>query len=97
MMGNVRKRVLRGAVLLSLLMAGAGALMSAGTMLQDLSTRLDTLFAVFRVASQLNVDGVSSERLMEGAINGMMSRLDPYARYTSKEERSDLVFEATGG
>lgn len=97
MMGNVRKRVLRGAVLLSLLMAGAGVLMSAGTMLQDLSTRLDTLFAVFRVASQLNVDGVSSERLMEGAINGMMSRLDPYARYTSKEERSDLVFEATGG
>lgn len=70
---------------------------SAVTPLQDLGKRLETLFTVFRVASQLNVDGVSTEKLMEGAINGMVSQLDPYARYTSKEERSDLVFEATGG
>lgn len=84
-------------MLLGLVVGGVLILTSAAMPLQDLSKRLETLFAVFRVASQLNVDGVSTEKLMEGAINGMVSQLDPYARYTSKEERSDLVFEATGG
>lgn len=93
----MRRRNVRRAMLFGLAVGGVLIFTSAAMPLQDLSKRLETLFAVFRVASQLNVDGVSTEKLMEGAINGMVSQLDPYARYTSKEERSDLVFEATGG
>lgn len=93
----MKKRILRWAIPLTLLFGSSAVFISSTAPLQDLSKRLETLFAVFRIASQLNVDGVSSEKLMKGAINGMVSQLDPYARYTSKEERSDLVFEATGG
>lgn len=93
----MRRRNVRWAAVLALTAGGVLFFTSAATPLEDLNKRLETLFTVFRVASQLNVDGVSTEKLMEGAINGMVSQLDPYARYTSKEERSDLVFEATGG
>lgn len=93
----MKKHILRRVVLLALILGGSVVLISAVTPLQNLSKQLETLFAVFRAATQLNVDGVSTEKLMEGAINGMVAQLDPYARYTSKEQHNELIYEATGG
>ncbi len=57
---------------------------------------LDIFFAFFKELNLLYVDDLDPEQLIEAAINGMLSQLDPYTSYIPAEEKKNYRFMTTG-
>jgi carboxyl-terminal processing protease len=92
----MRPRHLALAALLVALFA-AGFLAGKSPATQGASYRdLDTFVEVLDRIERNYVDPVDTDKLMKGAINGMMKRLDPFSQYLDKAEYADLKSVTTG-
>jgi carboxyl-terminal processing protease len=70
-----------------------------GALLLLLNTNYNNLGNLARVLQYINakyVDEVPTEQLVEGAINGMISTLDPYSSFQSDAERQKLLENIQG-
>lgn len=55
-----------------------------------------TFTAVYSLVKQAYVDDVDDHRLMQAAIRGLLSGLDPHSEYLGKEQLEDLTEDTTG-
>jgi carboxyl-terminal processing protease len=96
----MRKRI----VALALLLALAGSLVATSQMYGELdqsssSNNLAQLFLFNTILSYLRqgyVEELDSKTLIEGAIKGMLSKLDPHTTYMSPEEYKRLLSDTSG-
>ena len=80
--------------LLALQFLDKGSLVVAKT--SDTYKQLETFTAVLHMIDQNYVEEVDSKELIEGAINGMLSSLDPHSSYMSPEDYKELQIETQG-
>ena len=59
-------------------------------------TQLQILTSVIRLAREVYVDQVDTEKLMDGAIDGLLDELDPHSNYMSPEEAQKLQQKIQG-
>ena len=81
----------------------AGLLVSASTIGQQNSQReysetdlLDIFGQVYRATGEYYVDEVTPEQLIQGAIDGMLSQLDPHSGYEPPEQYADTREDVSG-
>lgn len=62
----------------------------------DTYQQLETFTAVLHMIDQNYVEEIDSKKLLEGAINGMLTSLDPHSSYMSPEDFKELQIETQG-
>jgi carboxyl-terminal processing protease len=82
-----------GAVFLSTLHQDVGAAPSNNS---DSYKQLDLFGDVFELVRADYVDDVSDETLIEGAINGMLTSLDPHSNYLNSKNFNDMKVQTRG-
>ncbi len=63
---------------------------------RDTYDSLETFATILAVVQKNYVENVDSEKLVEGAIGGMMTSLDPHSAYLTPEQYRDLQVETRG-
>ena len=63
---------------------------------RDTYKDLETFANVLTLIQQYYVDDVDSSKVISGAINGMLSSLDPHSAYMTPEDFKDLEEETSG-
>ncbi|PLX49628.1 MAG: peptidase S41 [Desulfobulbaceae bacterium] len=63
---------------------------------QDTYQNLETFTAILHMIQESYVEEVSAKELLEGAIKGMLSSLDPHSSYMSPDDFKDLQIETKG-
>ena len=84
---------LAGALLLTLGASGCGSLAADSTLS---ASDLALLQGAMRQVEKSYVVPVTSERLVSGALKGMLSRLDPHSDYMTEREFRELVATTSG-
>src|SRR5690554_4414494 len=62
----------------------------------DINKNIDIFNSLLRELDMFYVDSVEVNNLVQGTINNMLTRLDPYTEYYSEENMGDLQFLTTG-
>jgi C-terminal peptidase (prc) len=62
----------------------------------DINKNIDIFNSVLRELDMFYVDSVEVNNLVQGTIENMLTRLDPYTEYYSEENMGDLQFLTTG-
>src|SRR5260221_12848816 len=83
-----------GAVFLFTLHQDVGAAAPSNT--TDSYKQLDLFGDVFELVRADYVDDVSDETLIEGAINGMLTALDPHSNYLNSKNFNDMKVQTRG-
>lgn len=73
---------------------GDGAEVNAGT--NDVYKSLDIFTEVLRKVEKNYVEPQKAEKLIHGAIKGMMNELDPHSSFLTKDEHQELLLETRG-
>jgi carboxyl-terminal processing protease len=73
---------------------GDGAEVNAGT--NDVYKSLDIFTEVLRKVEKNYVEPQKAEKLIHGAIKGMMNELDPHSSFLTKDEHQELLIETRG-
>jgi carboxyl-terminal processing protease len=95
-----RKRYYISILLVSLVLGsvlffkGGGGEVGADT--RDVYRKLDIFTEVLRQIELNYVDTVDSQKLINGAIKGMVSSLDPHSAFMTKEEYQELMMDTKG-
>ncbi|MGI6573648.1 MAG: S41 family peptidase [Fermentimonas sp.] len=62
----------------------------------DINKNIDIFNSIVRELDLFYVDSIEVNQLIQGTINSMLTRLDPYTEYYSEENVSELQFMTTG-
>lgn len=62
----------------------------------DINKNIDIFNSLLRELDMFYVDSIGVNNLVQGTINNMLTRLDPYTEYYSEENMGDLQFLTTG-
>lgn len=62
----------------------------------DINKNIDIFNSVLRELDLFYVDSIEVNKLVQGTINSMLTRLDPYTEYYAEENMGDLQFLTTG-
>jgi carboxyl-terminal processing protease len=62
----------------------------------EIIKNLDIFYSLFREVDRFYVDETQPKKLIESAIEGMLSSLDPYTNYIPEEDMEDFTFMTTG-
>jgi len=62
----------------------------------DINKNIDIFNSILRELDLFYVDSIEVNNLVQGTINNMLTRLDPYTEYYSEENMGDLQFLTTG-
>ncbi len=86
--------VVFGVLVVSLVLLPQGRRIA--TAARDTYASLETFATILAVVQKNYVETVDSEKLVEGAIGGMMTSLDPHSAYLTPEQYKDLQVETRG-
>ncbi|MGI6657316.1 MAG: S41 family peptidase [Desulfobulbus sp.] len=96
----MKRLILLPLICLPLLLAPMGAVGKEagkeGNQEQILYRDLETFANILTLIQQYYVDPVDANKVITGAINGMMATLDPHSAYMSPEDFKELEEETTG-
>ncbi|MDR0385739.1 MAG: S41 family peptidase [Prevotellaceae bacterium] len=62
----------------------------------DITKNLEIFFSVLRELQNNYIDSLSTEQLVEYALEGITDHLDPYTKFVPAEEQTDFDFQTTG-
>jgi carboxyl-terminal processing protease len=62
----------------------------------DINKNIDIFNSLLRELDMFYVDSIEVNNLVQGTINNMLARLDPYTEYYAEENMGDLQFLTTG-
>jgi carboxyl-terminal processing protease len=62
----------------------------------EISKNLEIFFSLFRELTLFYVDDTKPEKLIESAVDGMLTSLDPYTTYIPEKDMDDFKFMTTG-
>src|SRR6266567_203786 len=85
-----------GAIFLFTVHQGVGAASSNTSNTSDSYKQLDLFGDVFELVRANYVDEASDESLVEGAINGMLTALDPHSNYLNSKNFNDMKVQTRG-
>ena len=85
-----------GAVVGTALIVGPLSYAVASNKSADTYKQLDLFANVFDVVRSKYVEPVTDEKLVEAAINGMLTSLDPHSSYMNEKEYGDLTTQTRG-
>lgn len=85
-----------GAVIGTALVVGPLSYAIANSKSADTYKQLDLFADVFEVVRNQYVQPVEDEKLVESAVNGMLSSLDPHSSYMNEKEYGDLTTQTRG-
>ncbi|MDA3835097.1 MAG: S41 family peptidase [Spirochaetales bacterium] len=94
-----KKRLLIAIIALTLPVLALQAFDKDGSVVaktSDTYQQLETFTAVLHMIDQNYVEEIDSKKLLEGAINGMLTSLDPHSSYMSPEDFKELQIETQG-
>ena len=95
-----RKRYYLSILLVSLVLGGVlffkGGGGEVGADTNDVYRKLDIFTEVLRQIELNYVESVDSQKLINGAIKGMVSSLDPHSAFMTKEEYQELMMDTKG-
>jgi carboxyl-terminal processing protease len=91
----IRRRLAFGALLVILFAAGWGFGWSRATA-RDRYEKLDLFVDALSKVESYYVDPVDPQKLVTGAINGMMKRLDPFSNYLDAKSNEELAVQTQG-
>jgi carboxyl-terminal processing protease len=96
-----RRRTLTGALaffaILAVLFSGGRGVTKVGAVGKDASyENLQTFTNILAIVQKNYVDDVSTEQLVEGAINGMLTSLDPHSAYLTPDLYKELQVDTKG-
>ena len=95
-----KKRIVIDIILISLLMAGillfngGRGQVKAGS--SDIYKNIEVFTEVLRQIEKNYVEPQDSQKMIYGAIKGMVQSLDPHSSFMTKEEHQDLLIETKG-
>lgn len=85
-------------LLASVLLSGAGLLAHGEPPAAKQETdELQKFFQIYRYLNRFYVDEVDAGPLIEGAVEGMLERLDPHSAYISADEMQSVDASFDGG
>src|SRR5882762_4339894 len=84
------------AVLLTVLVSGGGQAERAGAAPKESYEGLETFTNILSIIQKNYVDPVSTKQLIEGAINGMLTSLDPHSAYLTPDLYRELQVDTQG-
>ena len=87
---------LLGAVIGTALLVGPLGYTVAASKSSDTFKQLDLFADVFEVVRSQYVEPVTDDKLVDGAISGMLSALDPHSNYMNQKEFGDLSEQTRG-
>ena len=79
-----------------LLVNGHSGLVKAGTDTNEIYKNMEILTEVIRQIEKNYVEPEDAQKLIRGAIKGMVQGLDPHSSYMTKEEHQELLIETKG-
>jgi len=85
-----------GAVVGTALVVGPLSYAIASSKSADTYKQLDLFADVFEVVRNQYVQPVTDEKLVEAAVNGMLTSLDPHSSYMNEKEYGDLTTQTRG-
>ena len=85
-----------GAIIGTAVVVGPLSFAIANSKSADTYKQLDLFADVFEVVRNQYVQPVEDEKLVEAAINGMLSSLDPHSSYMNEKEYGDLTTQTRG-
>jgi carboxyl-terminal processing protease len=88
-----RSRLVLTVVIIAVLSLG---FISLGDKEFDILKNLQIFHSLFQEVDRFYVDETSPQKLIESAIDGMLSSLDPYTTYIPEEDKEDFTFMTTG-
>jgi carboxyl-terminal processing protease len=92
----IRRRIVLGVLLASLFAVGWLAGRGSASGPADLYKNLDVFVEVLQRVQQSYVDVVPADKLMDGAVRGLMHQLDPYSQYLDTKAYADLQSTTQG-
>lgn len=99
-MRNRRKSVLAGilssAVVIGIVLFGGQGLERVSAVSRDTYEGLEAFTNVLAIVQKNYVEEVTSQKLIEGAINGMLNALDPHSAYLTPELYKELQVDTEG-
>ncbi len=99
-MGVYKKRFAMSVVLISIFVASALFLNGSGREVKadtkDVYKNLEVFTEVLRQIEKNYVEPQDPQKLIYGAIKGMVQNLDPHSSFLTKEEHQDLMMETKG-
>jgi carboxyl-terminal processing protease len=83
-------------ILSSIVFTGLGVSVFAQSKDFDLSKNIDIFFTALKELQHGYVDSLSTEKLINYALDGIADNLDPYTEYIPAKDQSDFDFQLTG-
>jgi carboxyl-terminal processing protease len=83
-------------VLLAVLVAGRGGVEKVGAVPKESYEGLETFTNILAIVQKNYVDDVQTKQLIEGAINGMLTALDPHSAYLTPDLYKELQVDTKG-
>jgi carboxyl-terminal processing protease len=100
-MGMISKRTYLNTIaillligVIAFLLRGSGRIVEADT--SDVYKNIEIFTEVLREIEENYVEPQDPQKLIEGAIKGMVQSLDPHSSYMTKEEHQELMMETRG-
>jgi carboxyl-terminal processing protease len=90
------KKTITAAALTAVLLLGPAAITQAETNTSDTYRQLNLFGDVFERVRSEYVEQVTDEQLIEAAINGMLTSLDPHSSYLNKKSFQDMQVQTRG-
>src|SRR5882672_8274636 len=84
------------AILLAVLFSGGGQPARVGAAAKESYEGLETFTNILSIIQKNYVDDVQTKQLVEGAINGMLSSLDPHSAYLTPDLYKELQVDTKG-
>src|SRR5881296_3529282 len=84
------------AILVAVLFSGGGQPARVGAAAKESYEGLETFTNILSIIQKNYVDDVQTKQLIEGAINGMLSSLDPHSAYLTPDLYKELQVDTKG-
>lgn len=92
-----RKRALLVVVLLvPILLFGGGLAQTVGAVARETYENIEVFTNILAIVQKNYVDPVTTKQLIEGAVNGMLSALDPHSAYLTPDLYKELQVDTRG-
>ncbi len=93
---NPRRRLFATVVLVAAIWLAGGAVKTVGAVARESYENIEVFTNILAIVQKNYVDAVTTKQLIEGAINGMLTSLDPHSAYLTPDLYRELQVDTQG-
>jgi carboxyl-terminal processing protease len=91
-----RRRLLASVTLIAALWLASGGVKTVGAVARESYENIEVFTNILAIVQKNYVDAVTTKQLIEGAINGMLTSLDPHSAYLTPDLYRELQVDTQG-